>query len=266
MAPADACKAAQVGNDGATQHRQQRIEGLARPAASARNASMKSSRWRKLAVSSTWQSRSATPLRVLAAGRGCCPAPLQLGDRRLRLLGAAGSDVFKPAPGIFDQQEVDALPFETVVLTSSRPKRLRAMDGNSPRGSAPRRFLPPQALPALRGRRTRPRARRREPPAFTGMSSRVSRGTCRASARHNLLPAPKDDLRRVAVCVLCVAAGHAEKYALAFSIVCMGMAAFRTFPACIGRLHRHQPSTLPRGLVIELAAKLTLRRSGLASV
>ena len=53
-----------------------------------------------------------------------------------------------------------------------------------------------------------------------------------------------------------MAAGHAEKHALAFPVVCADMAADRAFSAGIGRWHRHQPSAFPGGFVVQLAAKL----------
>jgi len=82
--------------------------------ASVRNASMASSRSRKLAVSSTRYTSSDTLLGRLASGRGCAPL-LKPGDGGIGPAGAAGLDVGQAALGIVDQQQVDALTLQAVV-------------------------------------------------------------------------------------------------------------------------------------------------------
>src|SRR5574337_546459 len=83
--------------------------------ASVRNASMLSRRSRKLAVSSTRQTPSATLLGG-PAGIGAGPALLKSGHGSVSLLRTPGLDVGQSAPGVFDQQQVDALALQPVVV------------------------------------------------------------------------------------------------------------------------------------------------------
>src|SRR5665213_323486 len=92
--------------------------------ASVRKTSIASSLSRKLAVSSTWNSGSAT----LPCGRAglhsafdgwpgvALAALLEPCDGDIRVLGASRNDVFQPAPGIVDQQQVDSLALQVVVV------------------------------------------------------------------------------------------------------------------------------------------------------
>src|ERR1017187_3860152 len=84
--------------------------------ASARKASIASSLCKKLAVSSTRNGGSATlpcgprglPAALACLVTGPRTTRLEVGDGDVGILGPPGSDVFQPAPGVVDQQQVDA--------------------------------------------------------------------------------------------------------------------------------------------------------------
>ena len=80
-----------------------------------KNASMASSRSRKLAVSSTRYSSSATFLGGLSDG-ATRAALLELGDGSVGPVGAAGLNVGQAALRVVNQQQVDALSLQPVVV------------------------------------------------------------------------------------------------------------------------------------------------------